>query len=271
MKAQISIFNSDSKIIDSKIIKRSKTHKKENKKKIRLGVNIDHIATLRQVRGATTLYPDLILLMNRAIQAGADQITIHLREDRRHIQEKDVENVIRFSGVDVNLEMAASDQMIKMAQKYLPDWVCLVPEKREELTTEGGLNLFNTEDRVRKVIETLQPKGIEVSLFIEPDLKQVEKAYQLGADACEFHTGRWVLLNNKKEKQKEWHRLLDASKMCHDLGMRVHAGHGLDIKHTKLISKLPYLRELNIGHSIICYSLEMGIFKSVKMMKSLLS
>lgn len=237
---------------------------------IRLGVNIDHVATLRQVRGNTTTYPDLVRMMKLAIKGGADQITIHLREDRRHIQEFDVRNVTRESTVDVNLEIGATDFMTKIALKYMPDWVCLVPEKRAELTTEGGLDLFKSEHRVRKVIAYVQPKGIEVSLFIDPSLRQVEQAHALGADACEFHTGKWVLLKDKRAKQKEWKRLYEAAKLCHDLGMRVHAGHGLDVEHVKKIKQLPYVVELNIGHSIICDSVEKGIEKSVKQMKSLL-
>ncbi|MBL7543831.1 MAG: pyridoxine 5'-phosphate synthase [Bdellovibrionaceae bacterium] len=237
---------------------------------IRLGVNIDHVATLRQVRGNTTTYPDMIKIMNLAIRGGADQITIHLREDRRHIQEFDVLNITRDSTVDVNLEMGANEVMTKIALKYLPAWVCLVPEKRAELTTEGGLDLFRSEHRVRRVISLVQPKGIEVSLFIEPSLRQVEQAHALGADACEFHTGKWVLLQDKRAKQKEWRRLCDAARLCHELGMRVHAGHGLDVPHVKKVRQLPYLVELNIGHSIICDAVEKGIENSVKQMKSLL-
>ena len=237
---------------------------------IRLGVNIDHVATLRQVRGNTTSYPDMIKIRDLCIKGGADQITIHLREDRRHIQEFDVRNIIHGSKVDVNLEMGATDFMTKVALKYLPDWVCLVPEKRAELTTEGGLDLNHAELRLKKLIAQVQPKGIEVSLFIEPSLRQVEKAFELGADACEFHTGKWVLLKERKAKQKEWVRLKDAAKLCHDLGMRVHAGHGLDMEHVKKIKQLPFLVELNVGHSIICSSIEKGIENSVKEMKSLL-
>lgn len=244
--------------------------KMKKKRSIRLGVNIDHVATLRQVRGNTTSYPDMLKICDLAIRGGAEQITIHLREDRRHIQEFDVRDITSHCRVDVNLEMGATEFMTKVAQKYLPDWVCLVPEKRAELTTEGGLDLFHAEHRVHKVISQVQPKGIEVSLFIEPSLRQVEMAYELGADACEFHTGKWVLIKDRKAKQKEWARLVDAARFCHELGMRVHAGHGLDLHHVKKIKHLPYLVELNIGHSIICYSVEKGIEKSVKEMKSLL-
>lgn len=240
------------------------------KKEIRLGVNIDHVATLRQVRGGTTPYPDMVQAMKLAVKGGADQITIHLREDRRHIQDYDVRDITRHCDVDVNLEMGATEFMTKVALKYLPDWVCLVPEKRAELTTEGGLDLFSSENRVRKVITQVQPRGIEVSLFIDPSIRQVEQAHSLGADACEFHTGKWVLLKDKKAKTKEWKRLYDAAKLCHELGMRVHAGHGLDIPHVKMIKKLPHLVELNIGHSLICDAIVNGLEKSVKQMRVLL-
>ncbi len=240
------------------------------KRSIRLGVNIDHVATLRQVRGNTTPYPDMVKIRDLCINGGAEQITIHLREDRRHIQEFDVRDITRGCNVDVNLEIGATDFMTKVALKYLPDWVCLVPEKRAELTTEGGLDLFHSEHRVQKLISQVQPRGIEVSLFIDPSLRQVEKAHELGADACEFHTGKWVLLKDKKTKDKEWKRLVEAAKLCHELGMRVHAGHGLDKDHVKKIKQLPHLVELNIGRSIICDSIEKGIEKSVKEMKSLM-
>lgn len=241
-----------------------------HKTSIRLGVNIDHIATLRQVRGGTTEYPNLISVMKQTIKAGADQITIHLREDRRHIQDQDVVNVCKECSVDVNLEMACSDEMVRIALKNKPDWVCLVPEKRAELTTEGGLNLFSVRKQLEKVFDKLQSKGIEISLFIEPDLKQVELAYQLGADAIEFHTGKWVLLKDPNKKNKEFARLIEAAEACHDFGMRVHAGHGLDHQHTLLIKKMPFLQEVNIGHSLICYSLETGIFAATKKFKNIL-
>lgn len=242
----------------------------KKKSRIRLGVNIDHVATLRQVRGGTTPYPNMVKIRDLVIKGGADQITIHLREDRRHIQEFDVRDITHGCKVDVNLEMGATEFMTKVALKYLPDWVCLVPEKRAELTTEGGLDLFHSENRLRRVISLVQPRGMEVSLFIEPSLRQVEKAHELGADACEFHTGKWVLLKDMRAKKREWKRLVDAARLCHEFGMRVHAGHGLDVEHVKKIKQLPYLVELNIGHSIICDSIEKGIENSVKEMKSLL-
>lgn len=235
--------------------------------KVRLGINIDHVATLRQVRGNTTSYPDLIHLMNLAIKGGAEQITIHLREDRRHIKDEDVKKICKTCSVDVNLEMACTEEMTKIALKNRPDWICVVPEKREELTTEGGLNIEKIQAPLVKLIGKVQNKGIEVSLFLEPNIKHVKLAYQLGADAIEFHTGKWVKLNDKKRKDKEFLKLCEAAKLCQSLGMRVHAGHGLDYDHTKKILEMPFLRELNIGHSVICYSLEMGIEKVVRQFK----
>lgn len=233
---------------------------------IALGVNIDHIATLRQVRGGTTSYPDLYRLTNLVIGAGADQITLHLREDRRHIQPQDVEVICKNRRVPVNLEMAATAQMLKVALKHKPDWCCFVPEKREELTTEGGLNVAKAAETIAPMVERLSRIGIDCSMFIEPSIKQVKAAYQVGAAAVEFHTGKWVHLKGQN-KTKEWNRLREAALLAHSLGMFVHAGHGLDFNTTKEICKLPNLREVNIGHSLICYSLELGIEKAVQEMK----
>jgi pyridoxine 5-phosphate synthase len=239
---------------------------KKIKRKIRLGVNIDHAATLRQVRGGKTPYPDLGSITKRVIIAGADQITIHLREDRRHIQENDVALVTKVSTVPVNLEMAATDQMVRIAKKYKPQWACFVPEKRAELTTEGGLDVVKNKKRISKQVEKLQSFGIEISMFIAPDLKQVRASFEVGADAVEFHTGHWVALFGIKQK-KEWKKLVAAAKLANKLGMNVHAGHGLDYQTLKKIKALPFLEEVNIGHSIICYSLEEGLSQVVRKMK----
>jgi pyridoxine 5-phosphate synthase len=239
------------------------------KKKIRLGVNVDHVATLRQVRGGTTPYPDLYKMVMESVKGGAQQITIHLREDRRHIQLEDVVLLSKKCPVLLNLEMGATKEMEKIALKYKPDWVCLVPEKREELTTEGGLDVAGQASRIGPLTKVLSKKGIKVSHFIEPSLKQVQAAAELGAHAVEFHTGHWVLLKGKA-KAKEWKRLSDAAELCHSLGMNVHAGHGLDYDHTLKIKKLPYLEEVNIGHSLICYSLEDGLRTAVRKMKRIL-
>lgn len=237
---------------------------------IRLGVNVDHVATLRQVRGNTTAYPNLLQMVNLAIGGGADQITIHLREDRRHIQLEDVELLSDKCSVPLNLEMAVTPQMQKIALKYLPAWCCLVPEKREELTTEGGLHIVKYFEKVQKLTEKLQPKGIEISLFIEPSLAQVKAAHKAGADAVEFHTGKWVRLSGDKKKL-EWKRLVEAAELTHSLGMNVHAGHGLDYKTTAEIIRLPHLEELNIGHSLVCYALENGMYESVRRMRKIIN
>ncbi|MNK01273.1 Pyridoxine 5'-phosphate synthase [compost metagenome] len=239
------------------------------KKNIRLGVNVDHVATLRQVRGGTTPYPDLLHMVKKAVKGGAQQITIHLREDRRHIQLNDLKVLAKNCPVPLNLEMAATPQMVALAKKYRPDWVCLVPEKRAELTTEGGLDVKKGFKTMMPMIEKLQRIGIEISLFIEPSTEQVEAAFEVGADAVEFHTGKWVLLEGKR-KEKEWDRLVDAAEWANYLGLGVHAGHGLDYAHTRMIKKMPYLREVNIGHSLVCYALEDGLEESVRKMRKIL-
>ena len=235
------------------------------KKRISLGVNIDHVATLRQVRGGTTEYPDLYDLARKAIQAGAQQITIHLREDRRHIQLEDLIKLSKNKKIPLNLEMAATKEMHDLALKYKPSWVCIVPEKRQELTTEGGLDVYKNLSSLRPFIKKLKKKSIKVSLFINSNLKQVNAAHDLNADAVEFHTGHWVN-SQGVNRNAQWMDLVEAATLAHELGMRVHAGHGLDFKSALEIKKLPYLQEVNIGHSIICYSLELGWTKTIKTM-----
>lgn len=239
------------------------------KQKIRLGVNVDHVATLRQARGGTTSYPDLLQMVRESVKGGAQQITIHLREDRRHIQLQDLKTLSQKCPVPLNLEMAADPQMVRLAKKYRPDWCCFVPEKREELTTEGGLNVVKYYKKMEPMIEKLQRIGIEISLFIEPSLEQVEAAHRIGADAVEFHTGHWVLLKGAA-KQREWKRLCQAAELAHELELGVHAGHGLDYQHTRWIKKMPHLAEVNVGHSLICYALENGLKSSVQKMKNIL-
>jgi len=243
--------------------------KNKTKNKIRLGVNIDHAATLRQVRGGTTDYPNLLNLCREAQKGGAKQITIHLREDRRHIQDHDVVLLTRKSPLEINLEMGATDEMVKIAIKNKPTWVCLVPEKRQELTTEGGLDIVKNFNHLEKITHELKKNKIKVSFFIEPSLDQVEASALCGADAVEFHTGSWVLLKGLTKKA-EWKRLVVAAEETHRLGLRVHAGHGLDYEHCRLIRQLPHLKEVNVGHSLICYSLSDGLKKAVqKMVQSL--
>ena len=238
------------------------------KNKIRLGVNVDHVATLRQVRGGTTSYPSLLDMVKKSVKGGAGQITIHLREDRRHIQLDDLKTLSKWCPVPLNLEMAATSQMVSYARKYRPSWVCFVPEKRAELTTEGGLDVKKSFNKLMPMVEKLQRIGIEISMFIEPSIVQVEASYEVGADAVELHTGKWVLLKGAA-KEKEWKRLCDAAEWANYLGMNVHAGHGLDYEHSRLINKLPYLKEVNIGHSLVCYALEEGLESSVRKMRKI--
>jgi pyridoxine 5-phosphate synthase len=241
------------------------------KSKVKLGVNIDHIATLRQVRGGTTQYPDMVHFAKIARKAGAQQITIHLREDRRHVQLADLQLLSKEKDLPLNLEMAATPEMEKLALKYKPAWVCIVPEKRQELTTEGGLDAVKALQRLRPMIGKLKRAGIKVSLFISASFKQVNAAHDLDADAVEFHTGHWVLAEGGAKK-RDWHDLFEAATFAHELGLRVHAGHGLDFSSAREVCKLPHLQEVNIGHSLVCYAVEMGLAAAIKkMLKSLRS
>ncbi len=233
-----------------------------------LGVNLDHVATLRMVRGGSTSYPDLIDQMNSVIAGGADQITVHLREDRRHIQDKDVFEIKKNCKVLLNLEMACTAGMLKIASRVKPDWVCLVPEKRRELTTEGGLDVYKSKAKIKRYVSQLQSFGIKVSLFVDPVIKQVMASSECRADAVELHTGRFVLA---KKKSVMWRRLKASARRANELGLLVHAGHGLDFKHAKLIVKLPYLREVNIGHFLVCDALNNGLTSSVRKMKHILN
>lgn len=236
---------------------------------IRLGLNIDHVATLRQVRAGLTLYPDVLEAARLCMHAGADQITVHVRGDRRHIQEFDLKNLI-INNIPVNLEMAATEEMTKMALKYKPQIVCLVPEKREEVTTEGGLDVFKHFSKIKKCIDKVKRKKIRVSLFIEPNLKQVTASAELGADAVEFHTGKYALAKNQRQRNAEYKKLEAACVLAHKKNLKVHAGHGLDYKNVAQIKELPHLEELNIGHAIVCRSVFVGITEAVAEMKNLL-
>lgn len=245
----------------------------ENKKYLlpRLGVNIDHIATLRQLRG--TPYPDLLEAAKICEKAGAHQITVHLREDRRHIQDADVYALKKKLGIALNLEMAMSAQIVKIAHKVKPDWVCLVPEKREEVTTEGGLDVKKFKKPLSKMIADFQKKKIKVSLFVEPDPKVVELSYELGADAVELHTGRYCMGMQKTlgaksadVAKKEFKRITDSAKMGQKLGIHVHAGHGFDLKNVRKVVALDLIEEYNIGHAIVCRAAIVGLDQAVKEM-----
>ncbi len=238
----------------------------KSNQKIRLGVNIDHAATLRQVRGGTTVYPDLLQLCKICKKAGATQITIHLRSDRRHIQDHDVKHLTQKSPLPINLEIGATAEMLKIALKQKPAWVCFVPEERHELTTEGGLNVTKSFKNLKNMTATLKKQKIKVSFFIDPDTDQVIASKDAGADAVEFHTGKWVLTKGKA-KATEWQRLQKSAVVAHDLGLGVHAGHGLDYEHSKKITQMKYLAEVNIGHSLICYAVEEGLLKAARQMQ----
>ncbi len=229
---------------------------------IKLGVNIDHIATLRQARQG--IEPEPIYAAGIAEQNGADQITIHLREDRRHIQLRDLKLLRQTIQTKLNLEMAATDEMIAIAKQVLPDTVTLVPEKREELTTEGGLNL--TSDYASAISE-LKEAGIEVSVFLEPDSKVIKIADKLGADAVEIHTGKYANLKNEQDILAEIDRIRRAAKLIKSAGMRVVAGHGLDYHNTQALVNLNIIEEYNTGHSIISRAVFTGLAEAVSEMK----
>jgi pyridoxine 5-phosphate synthase len=234
----------------------------------RLGVNIDHIATLRQLRG--TPYPDLIAMAEAVTDAGADQITVHLREDRRHIQDRDVQDLMKHLKIPLNLEMCTtSSQILKLALKLRPAWVCLVPEKRQELTTEGGLNLSKSLAKIGKTIKALQKNKIAVSLFIEPDLKTIKQARDLGVDAVELHTGAYATLAQSGRSIERSLRLIQKAALeAKRSGLKVHAGHGLDAINVRALVDLEIVQEFNIGHSIICRAVAVGIKQAVREMKA---
>ena len=236
-------------------------------KAIELGVNIDHAATIRQAR--FTSYPDLVKLVEIVEQAGADGITLHLREDRRHIQDADVHTLRRTITTKMNLEMAATDEMIAIAGEVRPDDVCVVPERREELTTEGGLDVIGHRAQIEKLCRELGDAGIRVSIFIEPDREQIAAAADCGAPVIELHTGAYANRDGA-EREAELARLRDAAEFALDRGLVVNAGHGLDYDNVAPICALPGINELNIGHSIIARALFVGIGEAVREMRALL-
>jgi len=234
----------------------------------RLGVNVDHVATLRQVRRAT--YPDPVAAAQAAELAGADQITIHLREDRRHIQDRDLQ-VLRKTVVGrLNLEMAVAPEMLRIAYEVKPDMVTLVPERREELTTEGGLDAVGGREGVRKAVKTLRDADIEVSLFIDPDLDQVKAAHRAEAHAVELHTGRYCDARLAADRRRELARILDACKAAAKLGLKVAAGHGLNYRNVLPVAAIPEIEELNIGHAIVAHAVLVGMERAVREMRDLL-
>jgi len=235
---------------------------------ILLGVNIDHVATLRQARG--TRYPNPVYAALQAEQAGADSITLHLREDRRHIQEYDVEMLKGSLLTHMNLEMAVTDEMLAFAEKIQPRDCCLVPESREELTTEGGLDVVSQESRIKEACQQLAESDVRVSLFIDADLSQIEAAKRCGAPVIEIHTGHFADTLNNDDALKELKKIYEAVEIAHDLGLQVNAGHGLHYHNVQAIASIPHVKELNIGHAIIAESIFCGLPVAVSKMKQLM-
>ena len=235
---------------------------------IRLGVNVDHIATLRQARRGKV--PDPVRAAVEAERGGADGITVHLREDRRHIQDFDLWNLKRMLQKPMNLEMALHPEIIRVALRLRPEKVCLVPEKRREVTTEGGLDAVQKRNLLRQVVPRLVKKGIEVSLFIDPEIQQVRVARDVGARAVEFHTGAYAH-SGKSGRLRELTRLKEVAIEAYRFGLHVNAGHGLDYENIQPILRIPYLREVNIGHSIVSRAVFVGMRQAVREMKKKLN
>lgn len=235
---------------------------------IRLGVNIDHVATVRQARGVS--YPDPIQAAFKAIKGGADGITLHLREDRRHIQDADLFSLKETINVPINFEMAATEEMVAIAESLKPTYVCLVPEKREELTTEGGLDVANQIDKIKLICKRLAKLNISVSLFIDPEEKQMDAAKKTGAPIVELHTGAYAEAKTVLEMKTELKRLTESAAYAKRLRLIVNAGHGLHIENVQLIAKIPEINELNIGHSIVARALFIGMQAAVAEMKALM-
>ncbi len=234
----------------------------------RLGVNVDHVATLRQARRVA--YPDPVAAAVLAELGGADQITLHVREDRRHVQERDLQILRRTASTRLNLEMATTPELVRIAHEQKPDVCTLVPERREELTTEGGLDAVGGREVVRRVVKTLRDAEIEVSLFIDPDLDQLRAAHRADAQAVEFHTGRYAEARLAADRRRELARLLDACKAAAKLGLRVAAGHGLSYQNVGAVAAIAEVEELNIGHAIVARAVLVGMERAVREMKELL-
>jgi pyridoxine 5-phosphate synthase len=234
----------------------------------KLGVNIDHVATVRQAR--RTYEPDPVWAAAEAELGGADQITVHLREDRRHIQDRDVEILIKTVQTRVNLEMAVADEIVAIALNLKPRCVCLVPERRQEVTTEGGLDVAGSLARVQEAVKKLSGAGIEVSLFIDPDQKQIDAAARSGAPFIELHTGAYADARGEKDTQQRLGLLRSGAQQAAQLGLRVNAGHGLNYRNVQAVAALQQIEELNIGHSIIARSIFIGLREAVREMTALI-
>lgn len=234
---------------------------------LRLGINIDHIATVRNARGGQ--HPDPIRALAIIEKAGADGITAHLREDRRHIRDSDLESIKEATKLPLNMEMAATPEMLKIAFKIKPHACCIVPEKRMEVTTEGGLNVIGQDNSLKPFIAKLKDNGIKVSLFVDADEKQIEAASRIGADIVELHTGRYChAVGNGRDSELK--KIIAAAKLAEDVGLECHAGHGLCFETTDAIAKIPNIVELNIGHFLIGEAIFTGLYESVNQMRRIM-
>ncbi len=235
----------------------------------RLGVNIDHIATIRNARGE--FHPDPFFAAKFVKKQGADSITIHLREDRRHIKDLDAKKICSIKNLLVNLEISIKDEIVKNALKIKPNFICIVPENRKEITTEGGLNLKKNKDKIKSILKLFKNKKIRTSLFVNPSLKDILISKELGADCIEIHTGRFSdLIKRKRKIKNEFLRIKKCSKLANQIGLEVHAGHGLDFRSTKFLSNIKEIKEFNIGHFIIGESIFYGLNKVIKKFKRII-
>ena len=235
----------------------------------RLGVNIDHIATLRNARGE--IHPDPCFAASEVIKMGADSITIHLREDRRHINDLDAKKICKLKKILVNLEISMNDKIVKNALKIKPNYICIVPENRKEVTTEGGLNLDKNQKKLRNIIQIFKQAKIRTSLFVNPSIRDIKISNDLNADCVEIHTGRLSnLVKSKKDYNAELRRIKKSSVLAKKLNIEVHAGHGLDYQTTKILSKINEIQEFNIGHFIIGESIFFGLSKVIRNFKKII-
>ena len=235
----------------------------------RLGVNIDHIATLRNARGE--IHPDPCFAASEVIKMGADSVTIHLREDRRHINDLDAKKICKLKKILVNLEISMNDKIVKNALKIKPNYICIVPENRKEVTTEGGLNLDKNQKKLKNIIQIFKQAKIRTSLFVNPSIRDIKISNDLNADCVEIHTGRLSnLVKSKKDYNAELRRIKKSSVLAKKLNIEVHAGHGLDYQTTKILSKINEIQEFNIGHFIIGESIFFGLSKVIRSFKKII-
>ncbi|MDC0866007.1 pyridoxine 5'-phosphate synthase [Candidatus Pelagibacter sp.] len=235
----------------------------------RLGVNIDHIATLRNARGE--IHPDPCFAASEVIKMGADSVTIHLREDRRHINDLDAKKICKLKKILVNLEISMNDKIVKNALKIKPNYICIVPENRKEVTTEGGLNLDKNQKKLRNIIQIFKQAKIRTSLFVNPSIRDIKISNDLNVDCVEIHTGRLSnLVKSKKDYNAELRRIKKSSVLAKKLNIEVHAGHGLDYQTTKILSKINEIQEFNIGHFIIGESIFFGLSKVIRSFKKII-